>query len=94
MQHRTRDDHGWELMSHLAIMLEQKEVAVSQRVNAVMELRDELRNMRVRYGEGGRQKFEADSDAVHDDLVVAIALACWKAKKSSKSIWGTQRLFF
>jgi hypothetical protein len=93
------DQWGWkmprvELMSHLAIMLEQKEVAVSQRVNAVMELRDELRNMRVRYGEGGRQKFEADSDAVHDDLVVAIALACWKAKKSSKSIWGTQRLFF
>jgi hypothetical protein len=83
-----------ELMSHLSIMLEQKEVRIAKRVEAVVDLREELRNLRLRIGEAGRQKVEPNSESVHDDLVVAIALACWKAKKSSKSIWGTQRLFF
>jgi len=93
------DTWGWkmprvELMSHLSIMLEQKEVRIAQQVSAVLELREELRNLRMRLGESGRQKVEPDSESVHDDLVVAIALACWKAKKSSKTVWGTQRLFF
>jgi len=38
----------------------------------------ELLGMRVRLGRSGEEKFEGE---VHDDLVLAVALACWRARK-------------
>jgi hypothetical protein len=32
-------------------------------------------------------------EGAHDDLVLAVALACWRAKRELPGICGTRRLF-
>jgi len=41
----------------------------------------EMEQMQVRLSRGGREQFGAWGAGEHDDLVFAIALACWGAKK-------------
>ncbi len=40
----------------------------------------------------GRVRMGADGCGQHDDLVIALALACWQAKKEVRSGYGQVRL--
>jgi len=51
----------------------------------------ELSAVEMRHRSGGAVRMGADGAGEHDDLVMAVALACWKAKKKENS-FGTQRL--
>jgi hypothetical protein len=54
----------------------------------------ELLDVRASYGRGGgggRLRLGADGHGEHDDLVIALALACWSAKRK-KSGFGVRRL--
>ena len=41
----------------------------------------ELTGMRVKVGGEGREQYGAWREGTHDDLVFAVALACWAARK-------------
>lgn len=56
------------------------------------ELMKELLAMRATLKEGGRDTYAA-GEGTHDDLVIALALAVWRAQTVvRKSAWGTARL--
>ena len=42
---------------------------------------EELREMQVKVSLGGHESFEAWRSGAHDDLVLAVALACWKGRR-------------
>src|SRR5579863_2422949 len=44
-----------------------------------------------RANDGGRLRMGADGPGEHDDLVMALALACWRAKRRQNE-FGTRRL--
>jgi hypothetical protein len=50
-----------------------------------------LLNMRITLAGNGRVRLGADGFGEHDDLVIAVALACWRARRR-QNVVGTQRL--
>jgi hypothetical protein len=61
-------------------MLEKGELRFSKRVAGAEALKKELARF------GSRRPVE------HDDLVMALALACWRAGLKQPGIWGTRSL--
>ena len=59
---------------------------MSREVREMGALVKELMDMQVRIGESGRVRVGADAYGQHDDLVIALALACWKAGRVAKKI--------
>jgi hypothetical protein len=87
---------GWsvpklDLITGLQVALETGELGIARRLKEVGSLVRELMDMRATTGEAGRIRLGADGNGEHDDLVIALALACWSAKKKRVGI-GTQRL--
>ncbi|MBS1826118.1 MAG: terminase family protein [Acidobacteria bacterium] len=82
-----------ELMSQLALMLEKRELEISSHAGEIDHIRNELRNLRLNFNARGQENYDPDKESVHDDLVIAMALGFWKAKRSQPSIWGMQRIF-
>ena len=48
-------------------------------------------NMRVKVGANGNEQIDNWRTGTHDDLVFAVALACWQVRKW-REIWGRVRL--
>ena len=82
-----------ELMSQLALMLEKRELEISLHAGDIEHVRNELRNLRIRFGNKGQENIDPEKESVHDDLVIAMALGFWKAKRSQPSVWGMHRIF-
>ncbi|MBK5292147.1 MAG: hypothetical protein JJE04_10775 [Acidobacteriia bacterium] len=59
-----------DLIGELAVMLEQRVLRVAPGMQELGQLERELLGMRM--GRGGRE---------HDDMVMAVALACWRARR-------------
>lgn len=73
---------GWrvpkrDLISGLQIRLESGEVRMSKAVRMGPTLVKELMDMRVNLTEHGHETYAATRSGSHDDLVLAVALACW-----------------
>jgi hypothetical protein len=81
------------LLAGLQVLLEKKQLKIARRLAEAGPLVRELTNVQMTMGSGGRVRMSADGYGEHDDLVIALALACWKAMKK-KQYWGfgTQRL--
>jgi hypothetical protein len=69
-----------DLVTGLLVMLEKSELRFSKRVAGIEALRKELSCF------GARRSDE------HDDLVMALALSCWRAGRRQDGIWGTRSL--
>jgi hypothetical protein len=74
-----------DLLERIAVMLEQGELEISGALKLRRELREELLGMRLIRTKEGRTRYEGKP---HDDLVLAAALACWRAR--SRGEWGDQ----
>lgn len=88
---------GWtvpkkDLVSELEVMYETDGLLMADDLDFADALLEELEGMEVRPGEKGREKFGAWREGTHDDLVLAVALAVWRAKKGKRSPWGKVRL--
>jgi len=68
-------------MMGLQLLLEKGELRISRRVQEAGALVKELVNMRQQTGVRGRIRVGAEAFGEHDDLVMALALAVWKAKR-------------
>jgi hypothetical protein len=69
-----------DLIILLQVMLQQKRLEIASGLREGAALMKELADMRVQLTSGGREKFGARSGE-HDDLVLAVALACWGLDK-------------
>ena len=81
-----------DLINGLVMMLEKKELELSRRVASARLLDKELAGVEARVSRSGQMSFGAWREGEHDDLVMAAALACWRARKKSQGIWGTKSL--
>ena len=92
---QTRD--GWnvpkrDLVTGLQVMYERDELRMADRMKLAGTLQEELANMGSRVTETGKETYSAWREGVHDDLVLAVALAVWRARQGRKSPWGRVRL--
>jgi hypothetical protein len=72
---------GWnvpkqDLIAGLQVLLERGELRIARDLRGARMLMRELMDVQTRSGKTG-----AEGPGQHDDLVIALALACWKAKQ-------------
>jgi hypothetical protein len=80
-----------DLMAGVQVLLEKGELKIARRMKETGPLVRELTDVRLTAGSGGRLRMGADRPGQHDDLVMALALACWRAKRTQIG-FGTRRL--
>ena len=81
-----------DLVAGLRVMLEKRELGLPAKLGASRLLVKEMAEMESWQGGGGGLKFGARREGAHDDLVMASALACWRARQKTHSMWGTKSL--
>ena len=82
-----------DLMAGLQLLLEQGQLRIAQDLPEAGWLVKELVDVRVKRRESGRVRMGADGCGEHDDLVIALALACWRARSRKTNGLGGGRLF-
>jgi len=80
-----------DLLTGLLVMLEAGELKIPLQLAEAGTLVRELSQVEMRHKAGGALRMGADGAGEHDDLVIAVALACWRGKKKEIG-FGTQRL--
>jgi len=80
-----------DLVVGLQVLLEQGRLRIAGGLPEGALLMDELRQMRIKMMPSGHERFEAWREGAHDDLVLAVALACWWGKRQ-RTLWGMERL--
>lgn len=70
-----------DLISGLLVALEKGELRISKNINEAGTLVRELMDVRMSGGESGKMSFGAERSGQHDDLVCALALAVWRARR-------------
>ena len=73
-----------DLMAEVQVLLESGMLTIGQ-VAEQARLVKELSDVRMTVGAGGRTRLGADGYGEHDDLAIALALACWKASEGRRS---------
>jgi hypothetical protein len=80
-----------DLISGVTVLLESGRLRISQRLPEAKTLMDELLNMRVKISDAGNDAYGAWRSGEHDDMVLALALAVWRARLSSRRQMGVRR---
>jgi hypothetical protein len=73
-----------DLIAGLTVTLETGRLKISQRLPEAKTLTKELSNMRVKISSSGHDAYEAWRSGDHDDMVLALALALWRAKLAAR----------
>jgi hypothetical protein len=81
-----------DLMAELLVLLENKKLSIGKLQEGPRLVR-ELCDVRIRVQASGRSRLGAEGSGQHDDLAIALALACWSAKGRECVREGTRRLF-
>jgi hypothetical protein len=80
-----------DLIAGMTLLLELGKLKISQRLPEAKTLTKELLNMRVKISSTGHDAYEAWRSGEHDDMVLALALALWRAKAARKKPFGELR---
>jgi hypothetical protein len=80
-----------DLVAVVRVLLERGELKLAKGLRELGPLIRELTDVRSTAGIGGRVRLGADGCGEHDDLVIALALACWRAKRGQVG-FGAGRL--
>jgi hypothetical protein len=81
-----------DLIGEVQVLLEKGELRIARELKFGGMLKRELLDMQARERAGGGVRTGAEGRGQHDDLVLALALACWKAKQI-RNLNGPGRLF-
>ncbi|MDQ2948083.1 MAG: hypothetical protein M3Y27_19460 [Acidobacteriota bacterium] len=82
-----------DLINRLQLLFERKELQIASRLREAETFARELMNMRIKVSVAGHDSYAAARASNHDDLVLAVALACWRAKGNlSRPVFGTRSL--
>jgi hypothetical protein len=79
-------------MAGLQLKLDEGELRIARGIEGVGGLVKELTNVRMSARGMGRVRMGADGVGEHDDLVVALALAVWRARPRAAVRFGDRRL--
>jgi hypothetical protein len=80
-----------DLLTNLLVLLEARELKIPKGLADAGTLVRELGEMEMKQSGPGKVQMGAEGSGEHDDLVIAVALACWRA--ALKEIgFGTRRL--
>jgi hypothetical protein len=84
-EHANRGTDGWnvpkqDLVDGVRILLERRLLRFAKDLKHGRMLMRELMDMQHREQRSGGVRVGADGYGQHDDMVIALALACWKAK--------------
>jgi threonine dehydrogenase-like Zn-dependent dehydrogenase len=71
-----------DLITGLKILLQRGALQIAAGMEYGPALVKEMGDMRVKVTRSGYEQFEAWREGTHDDLVFAVALACWRAQKA------------
>lgn len=80
-----------DLMAELLVLLENRKLSIGKLQEGARLVR-ELGDVRMRISGSGRTRLGAEGAGEHDDLVIALALACWSAKGREHVREGTRRI--
>jgi hypothetical protein len=80
-----------DLMAGMLLLLENGQLKIGKLKEGARLMR-ELTDVRMSVGTTGRVRMGADGSGEHDDLVIALALACWRAKGRQQIGERSQRL--
>ena len=75
-----------DLVSSVQLALENRELRIARGLRDAGALVEELVNVRKTFQKSGHERMGADRRGEHDDLVIALALACWKGRKAIKTV--------
>ncbi|MGA2115769.1 MAG: hypothetical protein ABSH56_13590 [Bryobacteraceae bacterium] len=81
-----------DLMAGLQVLFEYGELKIAKRLQHVDALKKEMADMRMKVTAAGNEQYGAWRQGEHDDLVFAVALACWAAKRCPQRPRVTYRL--
>lgn len=81
-----------DLIATLDVMLEEGELRIAGRLPNRGLLVEELMPLRAGRSRTGQETFGAAGARMHDDLVIAVALACWAAKRGKVGHVGRGRV--
>lgn len=70
-----------DLVSTLAVLFQSQRVKFAAGLPEVPTLVSELLNFKVKISQAGRDSYEAWREGIHDDLVLACALAVWHGER-------------
>lgn len=92
-----RDGREWhvpkrDLVMGVQMMLAQGELAFAKGLPQWDRLVEELMNLRVKVTVEGSAKYGGWKTKVHDDLALALGLACWRARDQRVAGFGVERL--
>ena len=71
-----------DLIAHVQVLLERDELRIARRMADAGSAGARSPDMQSTTTTSGRRRLGADGHGQHDDLVIALALACWRARKS------------
>jgi hypothetical protein len=81
-----------DLIAAVQLAMEKGELRVARGLREAGALVKEMLNVRIMAGLSmGKVRMGADGYGEHDDLVIALALACWRARRREIG-FGTRRL--
>jgi len=80
------------LISNLQIMFELGELKIAANLEETQRFVQELTTMQVKITPAARETFGPSKSTAHDDLVLAAALAAWKAKQKPQPLFINRRL--
>jgi phage FluMu gp28-like protein len=75
-----------DLVTALHLLLATGGLRIPARLPGYTDLKEELLHFHANISDQGRATFASSRDAIHDDLVMALALAAWQARP--KPTWG------
>jgi hypothetical protein len=81
-----------DLMSGVQLLLERGELRIAKELREAGQLIKELLDIRAKTKSTGRVRMGADGCGEHDDLAIALALACWRGQKARGIVGGGGRL--
>jgi hypothetical protein len=86
-----RDGSGWtvpkrDLVASVQVLLDQGRLTMAAGMPRLKTLMNELMSMRVRLTREGNEQFGAWREGEHDDLALALAMACWRAKGDERVV--------
>ena len=84
----TREAGGYrvpkrDLVGALQVLLQQERLHVAQGLPEAATLVPELLDFRVKLSDAGHDSYAAWREGSHDDLVLAVALAVWRAERAA-----------
>jgi hypothetical protein len=80
-----------ELVSSLLVLFQSRRVRIARALPEAPLLAKELEGFKVRLTAAANETFGADTAGQHDDLVIALALACWVGENALADIGDCAR---